>query len=77
MVEFIGLRSKMYSYTTMDEAIQGCTHKGIARKVNITHEEYRKCLVEQQTIYKEWNCIRGKNHNLFGECKEESPLTDG
>jgi len=79
MVEFIGLRSKMYSYTTMDDAIQGCTHKGIARKVNITHEEYRKCLVEQQTIYKEWNCIRGKNLELFVvnvKKKALSPMDD-
>ena len=68
MTEFIGLRSKMYSFTYQDpdeRQQHKATHKGVKKCVNMTHEEYSKCLNEKKTIYKTFNSIRGKRHELY------------
>ena len=64
MTEFIGLRSKMYSYMKMDGKFAN-THKGIKDSANIQHDEYRKCLDEMKNTYAQFNCLRSRNHQII------------
>ena len=52
IVEFIGLRSKMYSYVK-DNGNNEKTAKGIRKyviKKNITHEIYKDCLLKRKQM---------------------------
>ena len=64
--EFVGLRSKMYSY--MKENNQcGKTAKGIKKNIikkNITHENYKQTLFENKQICHKMKTIRSNNHQL-------------
>ncbi|XP_077980892.1 uncharacterized protein LOC144436083 [Glandiceps talaboti] len=69
ITEFIGLRSKMYSYIT--ETLVGTSStrkaKGIKKiviKKNITHEEYKTVLFENLQIKHSMNTIRSINHRV-------------
>ena len=64
--EFIGLRSKMYSYIKDDQK-GGKTAKGIKKNVikkNITHENYKQTLFNNQQMYHKMKTIRSENHQL-------------
>ena len=52
IVEFIGLRSKMYSYLK-DNGKNEKTAKGVRKyviKKNITHENYKDCLLNRKQM---------------------------
>ena len=64
--EFVGLRSKMYSYIKDDQK-GGKTAKGIKKNVikkNITHENYKQTLFNNQQMYHKMKTIRSENHQL-------------
>ena len=64
--EFVGLRSKMYSYIK-DNQTGGKTAKGIKRNVikyNINHENYKQTLLENKQMYHKMKTIRSQNHKL-------------
>ena len=61
ITEFVGLRSKMYSYMK-DNQKGGKTAKGI--KNNITHENYRDTLFNNKQIHHKMKTIRSVNHQL-------------
>ena len=64
--EFIGLRSKMYSYIK-DNQKGGKTAKGIKKNViknNIKHEDYKNTLFNNQQMRHRMKTIRSKNHKL-------------
>ena len=64
--EFIGLRSKMYSYIK-DNNKGGKTAKGIKKNViknNITHENYKDILFNDKQMYHRMKTIRSDNHEL-------------
>ena len=64
--EFIGLRSKMYSYMK-DNQKGGKTAKGIKKNViknKITHENYKETLFNDQQMYHKMKTIRSQNHEL-------------
>ena len=66
IVEFIGLRSKMYSYIKDNEK-GGKTAKGIKKNViknNITHENNRQTLFNDEQMYHKMKTIRSDNHQL-------------
>ena len=77
IVEFVGLRSKMYSISLLEDGSSKNTAKGIQNhfsKTNLKHELYRKCLVEQSinsmpstTVYavSTINCILYVRINLL------------
>ena len=65
-VEFIGLRSKMYSYMKDNEK-GGKTAKGIKKNViekNIKHEDYKKVLFNNKQIQHKIKTTRRQNHQL-------------
>ena len=66
IIEFIGLRSKMYSYIK-DNNKGGKTAKGIKKNViknNITHDNYKSTLLNNDQMYHKMKTIRSENHEL-------------
>ena len=64
--EFVGLRSKMYSYIK-DIGKGGKTAKGIKKNVikeNIKHEDYKGTLFNNREMYPKMKTIRSENHQL-------------
>ena len=66
MTEFVGLRSKMYSYIR-DNDKGSKTAKGIKKvviKKDITHEDYKNVLFNNKQIYHNMKPIQSVNHQL-------------
>ena len=67
IIEFIGLRSKMYSYVKGDE--KSCKRaKGIKRNVvknEIRHEDYKNALFSKTQMFHKMKTIRSENHNIY------------
>ena len=64
--EFVGLRSKMYSYIK-DNKKGGKTAKGIKKNVikeDITHEDYKDTLSNNREMYHKMKTTRSQNHEL-------------
>ena len=65
--EFVGLRSKMYSYIK-DNQEGGKTAKGIKKSVikkDINHENYKNTLFNNQQMYHKMKTIRSDKHQLY------------
>ena len=66
IIEFIGLRSKMYSYIKDNNKVEK-TAKGIKKNViknNIKHEDYKKTLFNNEQIHHKMKTIRSQQHQL-------------
>ena len=66
ITEFVGLKSKMYSYIKNDEK-SGKTAKGIKNNViknNIKHEDYRNVLLNNEQLHHKMKTIRSQKHQL-------------
>jgi hypothetical protein len=71
IVEFTGLRSKMYSIL-LDDGKEKKTGKGIKKcilKKNIAHDDYKNTLfsskIEDQRRTVSFNNLRSRDHNIF------------
>ena len=65
--EFCGLRSKMYSIL-IDEKVEKKAAKGVLAQVKndqITHKDYKDCLLNQGAMFHEGTKIFQKNHQLY------------
>ena len=66
ITEFIGLKSKMYSYVK-DNGKGGRTAKGIKKNVvknNIRHEDYKSTLINNKQMHHKMKTIRSQRHQL-------------
>ena len=66
ITEFVGLRSKMYSYKK-DNQKEGKTAKGIKNNIiknEIKHKNYRQTLFENKQMHHTMKTIRSENHQL-------------
>ena len=66
ITEFIGLRSKMYSYMKNNDE-GGKTAKGIKKNIiknNITHENYKNVLFNNKQMHHTMKTIRSNKHQL-------------
>ena len=66
VTEFVGLRSKMYSYT-LDNKQSKRTAKGIKKNIiqnNLTHDNYKKVLLSEEQIHHSMKTIRSMKHQL-------------
>ena len=66
VTEFVGLRSKMYSYT-LDNKQTKRTAKGIKKNViqnNLSHDNYKKVLLNNEQIHHSMKTIRSMKHQL-------------
>ena len=69
IIEFVGLRSKLYSFI-MEEGKESKKCKGIKKQVvqnSITHEDYKTCLTTGKEQYKKQNILRSYNHEVYTE----------
>ena len=76
IIEFIGLRSKLYSYKLHDKEHKRC--KGVKRNVvakTITHEDYKNCLMTKEDQFRKMNVIRSRLHNISTEEVNKVPLS--
>ena len=75
MTEFIALRAKMYAYRKLDEKKpEDKRCKGIQRRLvaeTLTFEDYKKCLFEGETMYREQLLFEHKKHEVYtvNKCK--------
>lgn len=73
ITEFIGLRSKLYSYETEFGEKEHNRAKGIKKSAlvnnerSIRHQDFRNCLFERQSINITQNTFRSYKHNLYTE----------
>ena len=66
ITEFVGLKSKMYSYVKDNEK-GGKTAKGIKKNVinnNIRHEDYKRTLLNEEQMHHKMKTIRSQRHQL-------------
>ena len=66
ITEFIGLKSKMYSYVK-DNETGGRTAKGIKKNViknNIKHKDYKNMLINNEPMHHKMKTIRSQRHQL-------------
>ena len=66
IVEFVGLRSKMYSYIK-DNQKGGKNAKGIKKNIiknNIKHKNYKDVLINNKQIHHTMKTITSENHQL-------------
>ena len=66
ITEFVGLRSKMYSYIK-DNNNGGKTAKGIKKNViknDINHDDYKDVLFNEKQLFHQMKTIRSNNHQL-------------
>ena len=67
--EFVGLRAKLYSYI-MEEGEENKKCKGVKKQVveeNITHEDYKTCLITGKEILRKQNILRSYDHEVYTE----------
>ena len=67
--EFVGLRSKLYSFI-MEEGKENKKCKGVKKQVvenSITHEDYKTCLTTGKELLRKQNIIRSYNHEVYTE----------
>ena len=67
MTEFIGIRPKMYSYVGEES---GKRAKGVKKSVlknGITHEDYKKCLLNREVFSRDMPGLRSYHHVIKGE----------
>ena len=70
IVEFVGLRAKLYSYKMFDDGKENKKCKGVKKKVvenSITHEDYYQCLISRQDQLRKMNVFRSHNHDIYTE----------
>ena len=75
MTEFVALRAKMYAYRKLDEEKPECKRcKGTKKcvvKEALTFEDYKTCLFEGKTLYREQVLFEHKKHDVYtvNKCK--------
>ena len=66
MTEFIGLRSKMYTFIVNSKTVKKC--KGV-KKSTIDHKiefsDYKNCLFNETQMLTSMNLIRSKKHKIY------------
>ena len=77
IIEFVGLRSKVYSYLTNDDH-NSKKNKGIKKSVVekfITHNDYKECLFKRTEKYIVQNTFRSFKHNIYTVSQRKKGLS--
>jgi len=68
MEEFVGLRAKMYADKVFEDEKETKKIKGIRKNVvqkEITFDDFKKCLLTENPIYKKQNMFRTRMHEIY------------
>ena len=77
MTEFVVLRAKMYAYGKIDKEVEEKCCKGTKKCVvseNLTFDDYRTCLFDGKTIYREQMLFENKKHEVYTVNKHKITL---
>ena len=69
IVEFFGLRAKLYSYKMLDGS-EDKKCKGVTKnvtKMSIQFDDYRECLFSRKEQHRKMNVIRSHCHEIYTE----------
>lgn len=70
ILEFVGLRSKLYSYKMFENSKENKKCKGVKKTVvqeKITHEDYKTCLRTRESQLRPMNMFRSHGHDMYTE----------
>ncbi|XP_052767835.1 uncharacterized protein LOC128208317 [Mya arenaria] len=76
IAEFVGLRSKMYSFTCKDKEEKRA--KGVAKvsvKKELKHEHYKNTLFNETSMISSMTVLRSHKHELYGETIHKRALS--
>ena len=68
MTEFVALRAKMYAYRKIDKKVEEKRCKGTKKCVvgeGLTFEDYKTCLFDGETVYREQMLFEDKKHEVY------------
>ena len=77
ITEFVGLRSKMYSYRLDEtEEKKAKVVKKVVIKKDVCFDDYYKCLIERvKPVYRKMNLIRSHKHEIYSETVNKVALS--
>ena len=68
MAEFVVLRAKMYAYRNIDKEVEENRYKGTKKCVvseGLTFDDYKTCLFDGETIYREQMLFENKKRKVY------------
>ena len=68
VTEFVALRAKMYAYRKIDKEVEEKRCKGTKKCVvpeSLTFEDYKTCLFDGKTVYREQMLFENKEHKMY------------
>ena len=77
MTEFVDLRAKRYAYRKMDKEVEEKRYKGSKKCVvseGLTFHDYKICLFDGETIYREQTLFENKKHEIYTVNKHKIAL---
>ena len=77
MTEFVALRAKMYAYRKIDKQVEEKRWKGTKKCViaeGLTFDDYKTCLFDDETIYREQMLFENKKHEVYTVNKHKIAL---
>ena len=77
MTDFVALRAKMYAYRKIDKEVEEKRCKGTKKCVaseELTFDDYKTCLFDGETIYREHMLFENKKHEICSVNKNKIAL---
>ena len=77
ITEFVALRAKMYAYRKRDKEVEEKHCKGTKKCVvseGLTFDDYKTCLFDGETIYREQMLFENKKHEVYTVNKHKIAL---
>ena len=77
VTEFVALRAKMYAYRKIDKEVEEKRCKGTKKCVvaeSLTFEDYKTCLFDGKTVYREQMLFENKEQKMYTVNKQKIAL---
>ena len=77
MTEVVALRAKMYAYRKIDKEVEEKFCKGTKKCVvseGLTFDDYKTCLLDDETLYREQMLFENKKHKVYTVNKHKITL---
>ena len=77
MTEFVALRAKMYTYRMIDKEVEEKRWTGTKKCVvskGLTFDDYKTCLFDGETRYREQTLFENKKHEVYTVNKHKIAL---
>ena len=77
MTEFVALRAKTYAYRKIGKEVEGKRCKGTKKCVvseGLTFDDYKTCLFDGKTVYREQMLFENKKHEVYTVNKHKKAM---